>query len=112
MSCDTKGILTGVKGNNVFLPDVSCSDPSLRLLGYAGLIVGLVIHLPLYLMLTLKEVEVNPLTSVAFASGSFLAVARIEFLRVLALVRPAAGAAWVSRCHVSAVGSDEWSTMH
>lgn len=76
----------GIKDENVFLTGTSCQDGALGSLGLAGLGIALAVHVPLYLVSTMKECELDPLTDVPLAAGSMVATLRIEALKVASMV--------------------------
>lgn len=75
----------GVKDESLILSGMTCSG-SLATLGAVGIVVGLLLHVPLYLGIVLKECEIDPLTKVPFQAGSAPAAFRIEVLKISALV--------------------------
>ena len=60
---------------------------TLTILGLGGLAVAVILHAPMYILLAVKDCELNPMTPVPFSGGSMPAIARIAVLKVVSLVR-------------------------
>lgn len=85
LSCNWSGQLAGKTGSNIFLHTSQCAG-TLTTVGLAGLAVALLLHAPVYVLLSVKDCELDPATPVPFAGGSMVAVARVETLKVASLV--------------------------